>query len=298
MNVLVIGGAGFLGSHLVDRLIAEDHAVDVVDDLSSGSLANLADARASGGALKIHTLDVLAKEFAALTAMRAPDVVYHLAWMPPGRGDAVAAGRGIESVLAVLEAVRPQGSKVVTALPAASLYGDVSLRDLPIKEGHAWNPVGLGGIIAKAVVDLLNLYRSDHSVEFTALAMSNVYGSRQRPDGGVVGAFAHALHTGTSPQIHGDGRQTRDFLYVDDAVDALVRAAERGGGLVVNIGTGVSTSIRDLWTLMAGPGAASPISAPRRTNDIARFAVSPTRARIHLAWAPWTDLGVGLRSLS
>lgn len=298
MNVLVIGGAGFLGSHLVDRLIAESHTVDVVDDLSTGSLGNLADARSAGGALKIHTLDVLAGEFAALTAMRAPDVVYHLAWMPPGRVDATAAGRGVQSVLAVLEAVRPHGAKVVTALPAAALYGDVPLRDLPIKEGHAWNPVGLGGIIAKAVVDLLNLYRADHTVEFTALAMSNVYGSRQRADGGVVGAFSHALHTATSPQIHGDGRQTRDFLYVDDAVDALVRAGGRGGGLVVNIGTGVSTAIRDLWTMMAGPGAPSPVSAPRRTNDIARFAVSPTRARIHLAWAPWTDLAVGLRSLA
>jgi UDP-glucose 4-epimerase len=298
VNVLVIGGAGFLGSHLVDRLIAEDHHVDVVDDLSTGSLANLADARSAGGSLKIHTLDVLAAEFAALTAMRSPDVVYHMAWMPPGRIDAVAAGRGVQSVLAVLEAVKPHGAKVVTALPAAALYGDVPLRDLPIKEGHAWNPIGLGGIIAKAVVDLFNLYRADHTVEFTALAMSNVYGSRQRADGGVVASFAHALRNGTSPHIHGDGRQTRDFLYVDDAVDALVRAGERGGGLVVNIGTGVSTSIRDLWGMMAGPGAPPPVSAPRRTNDIARFAVSPTRARIHLAWAPWTDLAVGLRSLA
>ncbi len=208
MKVLVVGGAGFLGSHLVDRLIAEDHGVDVVDDLSTGSLANLADARAAGGALKIHTLDVLATEFGALTAMRTPDVVYHLAWMPPGRTDAASAGRAVESVLAVLESGRLQGSKVVIALPAAALYGDVPLHDITIKEGHAWNPVGLCGIIAKAVVDLLNLYRADHTVEFTALAISNVYGPRQRPDGGVVAAFEHALRTGTSPQIHGDGRRT------------------------------------------------------------------------------------------
>ena len=153
------------------------------------------------------------------------------------------------------------------------------------------------GIVAKAIVDLLNLYRADHTVEFTALAMSTVYGPRQRADGGVVSSFAHALREGTSPSIHGDGRQTRDFLYVDDAVDALVRAGARGGGLVVNIGSGVSTSIRDLWSMMAGPGAHAPVAAPRRPNDISWFALSPTRARIHLAWAPWTDLGVGLRSL-
>jgi UDP-glucose 4-epimerase len=127
--------------------------------------------------------------------------------------------------------------------------------------------------------------------------LSTVYGPRQRHDGGVVGAFAHALRGGTSPLIHGDGRQTRDFLYVDDAVDALVRAGSRGGGLIVNIGSGVATAIRDLWTMMAGPSAHDPIAAPRRPNDIKWFALSPTRARIHLAWAPWTEVGVGLRSL-
>jgi UDP-glucose 4-epimerase len=297
VSILVVGGAGFLGSHLVDRLIAEGNTVDVVDDLSSGSLANLADARAAGGALKIHTLDVLADEFSALAALRPPDVVYHLAWLAPGRGPASQGGRAVQGMLAVLEAARMQGSKVVTALPGAALYGDVPMRDLPIKEGHTWNPVGLHGIVARTIVDLLNLYRADHTVEFTALALSTVYGPRQRPDGGVVGSFAHAIRTDTSPEIHGDGRQTRDFLYVDDAVDALVRAGARGGGLVVNVGSGVSTSIRELWTMMAGPSAHDPVAAPRRPNDISRFALSPTRARIHLAWAPWTELGVGLRSL-
>ena len=297
MNILVVGGAGFLGSHLVDRLIAEGNTVDVVDNLSSGSLANLADARVAGGALKIHTLDVLADEFPTLAALRPPDVVYHLAWLAPGRGSAAQAGRAVQGMVAVLEAARQQGSKVVTALPGAALYGEVAMRDLPIKEGQTWNPVGLHGIVARTVVDLLNLYRAEHTVEFTALALSTVYGPRQRHDGGVIGSFAHALRAGASPEIHGDGRQTRDFLYVDDAVDALVRAGARGGGLVVNVGSGVGTSIRDLWTMMAGPSAQDPISTQRRPNDISRFALSPTRARIHLAWAPWTELPVGLRSL-
>ena len=298
MNVLVVGGAGFLGSHLVDRLIAQGDTVDVVDDLSSGSLANLADARAAGGSLKIHTLDVLADEFAALAARHPPDVVYHLAWLAPGRATVAGAGQAVHGMLSVLEMARMQGAKVVTTLPGTALYGEVPLRDLPIKEGHAWNPIGLNGIVAKAVVDLLNLYREDHAVEFTALAMSTVYGPRQRPDSGVVGAFAHALQTGAKAQLDGDGRQTRDFLYVDDAVDALVRAGTRGGGLIVNIGSGVGTAIRDLWATMAGPGAPDPIGAPRRPNDVSWFALSPTRARIHLAWAPWTDLALGLRSLT
>ncbi len=106
-----------------------------------------------------------------------------------------------------------------------------------------------------------------------------------------------ATHTPRRGSLHGDGRQTRDFLYIDDAVDALVRASQKGSGLVVNVGTGVATSIRDLWALMAGPDGRQPAPSPRRPHDVARFAISPTRARIHLAWAPWTDLAVGLRGL-
>ena len=98
--------------------------------------------------------------------------------------------------------------------------------------------------------------------------------------------------------VHGDGRQTRDFVFVDDAVDALVRAAVKGGGLVVNIGSGVATSVRDVWDLMVGPGGRMPAPSPRRPDDVNRFALALTRARIHLAWAPWTDLATGLRSLS
>ncbi|MBP9054057.1 MAG: NAD-dependent epimerase/dehydratase family protein, partial [Ilumatobacteraceae bacterium] len=131
----------------------------------------------------------------------------------------------------------------------------------------------------------------------TALAMANVYGPRQRADAGVVGAFANALQEGITPVMHGDGRQTRDFLFIDDAVDALVRGAHKGSGLVVNVGTGVATSIRDLWALMAGPDGRAPSPSPRRQHDVSRFVLSPTRARIHLAWAPWTELTVGLRGI-
>jgi UDP-glucose 4-epimerase len=142
------------------------------------------------------------------------------------------------------------------------------------------------------------VYRETHAVEFGALAMASVYGPRQRPDGGVVGAFAHALREGVAPMVHGDGRQTRDFLYIDDAVDALVRAAHRGSGLVINVGTGVGTSVRDLWDQMAGPSGHPPAVSPRRPDDVQRFVLSPTRARIQLGWAPWTDLATGLRDLS
>ncbi len=298
MNVLVVGGAGFIGSHLAERLLAEGHTVDVVDLLSSGSLSNLANARAAGGELKIHTLDAGAEEFQALVAMRNPDVIYHLAVLPPGVPAEQCAGDAMRSTLAVLEAARALGEvKIVMALSAVTLYGDVPSKDQPVKESQPWSPVGVHGVVTRMVAELLTVYREEHAVEFTALALTNVYGPRQRPEAGVVAAFDRALREGITPMLHGDGRQTRDFLYIDDAVDALVRAAVKGSGLIVNVGSGVATSIRDLWTLMAGPDGRQPAPSPRRQHDISRFAIAPTRARIHLAWAPWTELGIGLRGV-
>ncbi len=295
MNPLVVGGAGFLGSHLVDRLLAEGWPTDVVDDLSTGVLGNLADARSAGGSLKIHTLDVRAGDFSSLVGMRRPDVIYHLALLTPGQAERDADGTAIPNLLAVLEAARLHGvGKVVVAVPAGSLYGEVPSRELPAKESRLFAPQGLRGVLANTVTQLLDLYRNEHAVEHTALAMSSVYGPRQRPSDGVVAAFAASCAQHRPLMMHGDGRQTRDLLYVDDAVDALFRAGQRGSGLVVNVGTGVQTSIRDLARAM--DPAAEIVTVARRPGDLTRIAVSPTRARIHLQWSPWTDLATGLRS--
>jgi len=298
VKALVVGGAGFIGSHLVERLLADGAAVDVVDDLSSGSLANLSAARSMGGELKIHTLDAAAPELRTLVAMREPDVLYHLAWWPPGIAGPGSIGPALAATSSVLEAARQAGStKVVTAVSAPALYGEVAARDLPLKEAQPWAPYGVRGVTSRAVIDLLEVYRQLHAVEHTVLALANVYGSRQRADGGVVAAFA-AARAGRRPATqHGDGRQTRDFLFIDDAVDAFVRAASRAGGLVVNVGTGTATSIRDLWSLVAGPDGPGPTIVAKRAGSVTRCSVSPTRARIHLAWAPWTTLSEGLRSL-
>ena len=274
MKALVIGGAGFIGSHLVDRLLAEgDHVehVDVVDDLSTGSLANLSSARAAGGALKIHHLDARSADFDTLIGMRRPDVAYLLSVLPrPGSG-AVAASRGLELTATVLESARRHGvGKVVVALPATALYGHPSAQALPVREGVI-APRGVKGVVARAVIDLLESYRDEHSIEFTALALGSVYGSRQRPDGGVVAAFGAAVAVARPPVLDGDGRQTRDFVFIDDVVDALVRSADRGGGLLVNIGTGVQTTVRDVWERVgAGLGTRGHdgAAAPRRSRPV------------------------------
>jgi UDP-glucose 4-epimerase len=297
MGVVVIGGAGFVGSHLVDRFLAEGAAVDVVDDLSTGSLGNLAAARAAGGELKIHHLDAGTGEASTLIAMRRPTVVYHLAGLPRRPRSVADLGAAFGRVLAVLEAAREHGvPKVVVMVPATSVYGRPAARELPVKERDL-EPRGVRGAVARAIVDVLQTYREQHAVEFTALATANVYGPRQRPGDGVVASFARAAADGVAPTVTGDGRQTRDFVFVDDVVDALVRAGQRGSGLVVNVGTGTQTAIRDLWSMVAGATAPPPSTVAARPDELARFAVSSARARIHLGWSAWTQLAEGLAQL-
>ena len=297
--MLVVGGAGFIGSHLVERMLSEGHEVDVVDDLSRGSLANLAIARALGGSLKIHHLDASSPDADTLIGMRRPETVVVLADVP-GR-EAADRLRTLEIVLTIVEAARRHGvAKVVVAIPATALYGHPSARSLPVKEGDlgATAPRGVRGVMARAIVELLQSYRDLHAIEFTALAMATVYGPRQRH--GVVAEFEAAARANTPPRIDGDGRQTRDLLFVDDAVDALMRATERGGGLVVNVGTGAQTPVNELWELVAsafGVTGLQPSHGPARFDELVRFAVSPVRARIHLSWSPWTDLADGIAQL-
>ncbi len=291
---MVIGGAGFIGSHLVDRLLADGTAVDVVDDLSTGGLANLADARSVGGTLKIHHLDAGASEAASLIGMRTPDVLYHVAAIPRGEPSSAQLAQSLAMTMSLLDAARTHRvAKVVVALPATAMYGHPAARDLPLKE-LPLEPRGIRGVVARTIVDLLNVYREADALEFTVLALTSVYGPRQPASGGVVAALQAAAAARAAPVITGDGRQTRDFLFVDDAVDAVVRAGDRGGGLVINVGTGEQTSLRDLWTAIAGTSGRDPQFRPSDFDEVARFAVSPIRARIHLSWSPWTSLADGL----
>ena len=285
-KVFVCGGAGFIGSHLVERLLADGHTVDVVDDLSTGSLANLSGARTLGGALKFHHLDISTVEFAELVGLRQPDVIFHMALLPP------------PMLLSVLEAARRHRvTKVVACLPAVLVYGEVPAKYLPVKEGRKADAIGVPHVMAQTIIDLLGVYREMHDIEFTVLAMTNVYGLRQRPEDGVVAAFASGVIRNQDPDIYGNGKQTRDFLYIDDAIDVLVRTISKGGGLVLNAGTGVQTTIEELWKMLGAGSTLRAKKLPTRPGDVQRLAVSTVRTRIQLGWSSWTSLGEGLETI-
>ena len=166
-----------------------------------------------------------------------------------------------------------------------------------MKESHPLAPVSPYGVAKRTVTDYLHTYRELYALEYTSLALANVYGPRQDPHGeaGVVAIFAGLLLEGRPCTIFGDGTQTRDFVYVDDVVDAFVRAADRGSGLLCNIGTAVETSVNQLYATMAASagviGAGRP--GPGPPGELARSALDPGRAKIHLGWQPWTDLPIG-----
>jgi UDP-glucose 4-epimerase len=302
VRALVTGGAGFIGSTLVDRLLAEDWEVDAVDDLSTGTLGNLADARKGRDhRFTFHRLDIRVPAVSDLIVRRRPDMIFHLAAQTSVRESVarptVDAEVNVLGSLNVFEgAVEAGVRKVIFAGSGGTLYG--TPEHVPVRETHPQAPASPYGVSKKASSDYLHYYREVHGLEYTVLALANVYGPRQDPHGeaGVVSIFAGQLLTPERPTIFGDGDQTRDFVYVDDVVDAFVRGADRAGGLVVNIGTGVETSVQELYDTMAQlAGFEEPARyAMPRPGELQRSALDPGRAAIHLGWKPWTDLGEGL----
>jgi UDP-glucose 4-epimerase len=302
MHVLVTGGAGFIGSTLLDRLLAGGHTATSVDDLSTGHLANVAHLEGHAD-MRLLELDLTRDDLDAAFADRPPAVVVHLAAQISVRRSVADAVRDAEinvlGTVRLLEAAQRHGvGKVVFTTSGGCIYGQPALADLPVTEDHPTEPHSPYGASKLTGELYLRTYARLHGLRWTSLALGNVYGPRQDPAGeaGVVAIFAEQMLAGAPCTIFGDGEQTRDFVHVDDVVDALVRALEDGDGVRINIGTGTRTSVNSLFERMAtitGYDQAA-VRRPGRTGELDHISVSPERAGRLLGWRPTVGLDEGL----
>ena len=301
-TVMVTGGAGFIGSHLCDRLLAEGKRVVAIDDLSSGHIANLAEARGYGKRFNFHHIDVRADGLSRLVASVEPEVVFHLASAREDRNrlDVVAdAAVSVMGLLNLLQASAAAKARKVVLASSAGIYGEA--RRFPIKESSApaARPLTPSAIARKAAEDYLRFFQRWHGLDHTILVLGSVYGPRQYPaDGaGVVATMAGSMLGGQRPLIDGDGNQTRDFVFVDDAVHAFALAVDRGSGKLVNVGTGVETSVNATFRLLAD--ITGFIGEPRMRDlpraQVRRIGLDNGLAAQELGWRPWTHLEDGLR---
>jgi UDP-glucose 4-epimerase len=304
MEALVTGGAGFIGSHLVDALVARGDRVVVIDDLSTGRRQNLEDAIAKGALLLEADITDEAAVRDAFETNR-PDVVFHLAAQIDVRRSVSEPvfdlGVNVAGTLKLLEAARqtPTRRFILTSTGGA-IYGEGSGRQLPLDEGAECRPDAPYGQSKYAAEGYLSLYSRLFGVSTISLRLGNVYGSRQDPLGeaGVVAIFCGALLDGGAPRVFGDGHQTRDYIYVGDVVDAFLAAAESEALGTYNIGTGVETSVLELGRLLANAcdREFEPEMAPPRPGEVQRIAIDSALAADELGWRAQTTLEQGLRA--
>jgi UDP-glucose 4-epimerase len=295
MRVLVTGGAGFIGSHLTDALLARGDEVSVVDDLSAGRPGRL-DERAALHKLSVSAagaLDALVTEF-------RPELICHLAAQIDVRASVVApasdAQANVLGTVNVLEAARAAGARVLFCSTGGALYG----RDAPIPslEDVLPLPESPYGVAKHCAEQYVGLYNRLHGSAHTVLRFANVYGPRQDPTGesGVVPIFCSQVLAGRRPTIYGDGRQTRDYVYVGDAVAAFLAAADRGRPGTWNIGTGREVSVLALAAVIGEVAGrpVDPLFAPARPGELLRSALAVERAERDLGWRPATSLSTGV----
>jgi UDP-glucose 4-epimerase len=295
MRVLVTGGAGFIGSHLTDALVARGDAVAVVDDISAGRPGRVPEQAV------VHKVSVT--DAAALTAVVeefAPHLICHLAGQIDVRSSvahpADDAQANVIGTVNVLEAARAVGARVLLASTGAVIYG----RDAPIPSMEDVLPLPESpyGVAKYCAEQYLLLYNRLHGTRHAALRFANTYGPRQDPAGqaGVVAIFCARAIAGERPVIYGDGRQTRDYVYVADAVAAFLAAADSGRPGTWNIGTGVEVSVLELTRVISRVAGyeVDPVFAPARPGELLRGALAPERAHRDLGWKPATALEDGI----
>ena len=299
MRVIVTGGAGFIGSHLTDAFLARGDDVTVIDDLSTGRPARL-DER-----VVLHEVSVTdARLLGQAVDSAGPDLICHLAAQIDVRASvarpAADAKTNVIGTINVLEAARTADARVLLCSTGGALYG----RDAPIPSMEDVLPLPESpyGIAKHCAEQYLGLYNRLHGTAHSVLRLANVYGPRQDPTGeaGVVPIFCSQILAGTRPTIFGDGTQTRDYVYVGDAVAAFIAAADQRRPGTWNIGTGTEVSVLDLVRVVAAVTGrkADYTLAPARPGELQRSALAVDRARLDLSWKATTGLEDGVRAVS
>ena len=300
MRILVTGGAGFIGSHVVDALRVRGHAVEVLDDLSTGRRENVPEGMA------LHELDIRGARAAELLEAGGYEVlIHHAAQMDVRRSVAdprLDASVNVIGFLNLMEASR-RGSvrKVIFASTGGAIYGEPL--HVPQSESHAEQPVSPYGISKLAAEKYLQYYDLHYGIRFVALRYGNVYGPRQNPHGeaGVVAIFLDRILAGEQPTINGDGLQTRDYVFVRDVAEAnLAALAYPGPSLVCNVGTGRETDVLTLFRRLCALAGAdlSEVHGTAKEGEQRRSVLSCDKASRILGWRPRTEIADGLAQTS
>lgn len=290
---MVTGGAGFIGSHLLDALLARDDEVHVVDNLATGARDNLA------AAAELHELDIRAEALQGLTERLQPHVIFHLAAQADVSTSVerplLDAEVNVMGTVRVLESARATDARVVFTSSGGAIYGEC---ERPAREDDAPNPLSPYAASKLAGEAYLTTWNRLHGTSHVVCRLANVYGPRQLPslEGGVVAIFLERLREGGETEIFGDGNQTRDFVYVGDVVRALLAAAASPTTGVFNVASGVATTVAELHRLCAAIAGVEqePRFAPARRGDLRHSVIDPSRAARELDWHAEMNLAGGL----